>query len=176
MEMEELRYPIGRYTKPETITQEERVGFIRQYSELPNEFRKATENLSDEQLDTPYRPDGWTVRQVVHHVPDSHLNAYIRFKLTLTEDNPIIKPYDEKEWAKLSDNTLPIGSSLDLLEAVQFKLVELLNTMKDPDFHRTYIHPEYNQTYSLNDVLALYAWHGHHHLAHITELIKRKGW
>lgn len=143
----------------------------------PDDFRAAASGLSDAQLDTPYRPEGWTVRQLVHHVPDSHMNAYVRFKLALTEDVPTIKPYDEAEWAKLSDvRDTPIETSLTLLSTLHDRWVRLLRAMAPDDFGRKLNHPEWDAPLSLDAMLALYAWHGPHHTAHITSLRQRMGW
>lgn len=144
---------------------------------LPDDFRGAVRGLSESQLDTPYRPEGWTVRQLVHHVPDSHMNAYVRFKLALTEDVPTIKPYDEAEWAKLSDvRDTPIETSLTLLSAMHDRWVRLLSAMSPDDFARKLNHPDWDAPLSLDTMLALYAWHGPHHTAHITSLRQRMGW
>ena len=143
----------------------------------PEDIRAAVRGMSEPQLDTPYRPEGWTVRQVVHHVPDSHLNAYVRFKLALTEDTPTIKPYDEAEWAKLSDvRDTPIETSLTLLSAIHDRWVRLLRAMTPGDFGRKLNHPDWEAPLSLDTVLALYAWHGPHHTAQITSLRQRMGW
>jgi uncharacterized damage-inducible protein DinB len=139
-------------------------------------MRTAVQGLSDEQLNTPYRPEGWTVRQVVHHVPESHLNSYIRFKLAITEDEPTIKPYFEDRWAKLDDaNTAPVELSLNLLDALHERWVWFLRSLKEGDFQRTFRHPEMG-TVSLDKNIALYAWHGRHHVAHVTSLRERMGW
>jgi uncharacterized damage-inducible protein DinB len=133
--------------------------------------------LSREQLETPYRPGGWTIKQVVHHVPDGHMNAYTRFKLALTENEPTIKPYEEDKWAELPDSQrVPIDVSLDLLDALHTRWVTLLGAMDAADFTRTLRHPEHNRIMTLGQLLALYAWHGRHHVAHITSLRKREGW
>jgi uncharacterized damage-inducible protein DinB len=138
-------------------------------------MRAAVAGLTEQQLDTPYRAGGWTVRQVVHHVPESHMNSYVRFKLALTEDDPVIKPYDEVLWAKLADAYAPIEGSLALLDALHQRWVPLLESMKDGDFERTFRHPELGPV-RLDQNLALYAWHGKHHVAHITALRDRMGW
>ena len=164
--MTDPRYPIGRFTLPESTTADQRHAWIREIARAPGEMRKSVAGLTREQLDTPYRPGGWTVRQVVHHVPDSHMNALIRFKLALTEDQPAIKPYDEARWAKLPDAALPIEPSLDLLEALHLRWVGLLDAMTERDFHRTFAHPE-SGVWRLDQYLAQYAWHGRHHVAHI---------
>ncbi len=161
------RYPIGRFSFPESTTPEQRRGWIREIAEAPAHLRAAVAGLSEEQLDTPYRPGGWTVRQVVHHLPDSHMNSYVRLKLALTEDAPMIKPYDEALWANLPDTALPIEISLTLLEGLHARWVRLLESMTAADFSRVFRHPELG-TIRLEQNLALYAWHGKHHVAHIT--------
>jgi DinB superfamily len=178
--MSDLRYPIGdfEWTQPESEEQsaKDRVQYTDVLAKLPVQMRTAVQGLSPEQLDTPYRPEGWTARQVVHHVPESHMNAYIRFKLALTEDQPQIKLYNEAEWAKLPDNNItPIEVSLQLLAALHSRWVDVLQTMRPSDFGRTLYHPE-RGVLSLDRMLALYAWHSAHHLAHITSLRERMGW
>ena len=173
-----LRYPTGRFQRPKRpLETAERRQMIDTIARTPDDIRAAVRGLSESQLDTPYRPEGWTVRQVVHHVPDSHLNAYVRFKLALTEDVPTIKPYDEALWAKLSDvRDTPIETSLTLLSAMHDRWVRLLRAMKPDDFARKLNHPDWDAPLSLDMVLALYAWHGPHHTAHITNLRHRMGW
>jgi uncharacterized damage-inducible protein DinB len=178
--MSDLRYPIGdfEWTQPESEEQsaKDRVQYIDVLAKLPVQMRTAVQGLSPEQLDTPYRPEGWTVRQVVHHVPESHMNAYIRFKLALTEEQPQIKPYKEAAWANLPDNNItPIEVSLQLLAALHSRWVDVLQTMRPSDFGRTLYHPE-RGVLTLDRMLALYAWHSAHHLAHITSLRERMGW
>jgi hypothetical protein len=175
-ELETLRYPIGKFTYPKGFSEAEVENQIKTLENLPGQLRKAVEGLSKEQLDTPYREGGWTVRQVVHHIPDSHFNAYIRFKLALTEDNPTIKPYFEKKWAELPDKDVPIEPSVDLLEALHKKWVYLIRHLTHEDLNRTFFHPEHKKSRTLYETLALYDWHSRHHLGHITELKKRKGW
>jgi len=149
---------------------------IQHISQVPAAMRRALDGLADRQLDTPYRPGGWTVRQVVHHVPDSHLNAYCRFKLALTEQNPTIKPYDEGAWANVADTArTPPDVSLAMLDALHTRWVILLESMASADFARPLQHPE-KGSITLDWMLQLYAWHGRHHAAHITELRKREGW
>ncbi len=172
---EDLRYPIGEYDKNIEITPELKKKFLNDTAELPRHVRDAVEGLSDEQLDTPYRPKGWTIRQVVHHIPDSHLNSYIRFKWALTEDAPVIKPYFEERWAELGDSRMPIENSLQMLETLHFRWIELLKSLSDEDFAKTLIHPDTGE-WNLLQVLALYSWHGRHHTAHITSLRERNGW
>ncbi|MEX2601140.1 MAG: bacillithiol transferase BstA [Balneolaceae bacterium] len=172
----DLRYPIGHFKPKEPLTSAERQTFIGQIEQAPDALRSAVEGLTPEQLDTPYRPDGWTVRQVVHHIPDSHLNAYIRFRLALTEDLPTIKPYDEAKWAELPDaRTAETGISLDLLEALHRRWVLLLRSMSDRECTRRLNHPEQGIV-TLDRFIGLYAWHGRHHIAHITSLRERNGW
>lgn len=171
----DLRYPIGPFSFPASTTVPERRSWIHEIARAPQELRAAAAGLSAEQLDTPYRPGGWTVRQVVHHVPDSHMNAFIRFKLALTEDRPTIKPYDEARWARLADMALPVDASLDLLEALHLRWVRVLESMSDADFQRSFVHPE-SGPWRLDQYLSQYAWHGRHHIAHITELRKRLRW
>jgi len=173
--MDDLRYPIGKFTFVAEPTSDQRKACIKSIAEAPSQLRAAVSGLSDPQLDTPYRPDGWTVRQVVHHVPDSHLNAYIRLKLALTERTPTIKPYDEDLWSRLPDTKIPVEVSLTLLEALHQRWVPLLEAMSDADFRRPFVHPEHGQV--TNDwLLQLYAWHGRHHTGHVTSLRQRKGW
>ena len=175
--LERLRYPVGRFDARIRVTHEQRGALIDQIAGAPEQLRRAVRGLSDEQLATPYRPDGWTVRQVVHHVPDSHLNAYIRFKLALTEDTPRINTYDEKLWAGLPDTAnTPIDVSLALLDALHVRWVALLRAMSDADFARTMNHPDWPRPLDLSTTLRLYAWHGGHHTAHITTLRERMGW
>src|SRR5438309_4487899 len=169
--MKDLRYPVGRFSAPQTISQQDRHSAIDTIAALPSDIRTATKSLNDAQLDTPYRPDGWTVRQVVHHVADSHMNAYVRIKLALTEDVPTIKPYDESKWAELVDGKSKlIEQSLALLDALHSRWAFLLRRLKPSDFARTYNHPEWDTPMSLDDAVAMYAWHGKHHVAHITAL------
>jgi hypothetical protein len=173
----DLRYPVGKVQfKEGGLTPADRKTMIAAIAETPANLRKAVAGLSDTQLDTPYRPDGWTVRQVAHHVPESHMNAFIRVKWTMTEENPTIKGYDEKAWADLPDAKLPIAMSLDLLEAIHVRFVALLNALEESDFARTYFHPESQRQFTLDQLLQIYAWHGRHHVAHITSLRERKGW
>lgn len=143
----------------------------------PSRMRDAVSGLDDKQLDTPYRDGGWTVRQVVHHVPDSHLNAYVRLKLALTEEEPTIKPYDESAWAKLEDSRItPVETSLTMLETLHDRWIRLLRTLDDADFMRTFRHPEHEGLFTLDGMVAMYEWHSRHHVAHITSLRERMGW
>jgi hypothetical protein len=172
----DLSYPIGKFAYAGPMTKQQRVAAIDVIEQTPARMREAVRGLSPQQLDTPYRPGGWTVRQVAHHVPDSHMNAFIRTKLALTEDEPTIKPYDEKRWAELADARLtPIETSLVLLEAVHERWDHLLRAMSDSDFARTFRHPEHGVR-TVDWMVALYAWHGPHHVAHITSLRERNGW
>ena len=176
MENGDLRYPLGKFSFPDRVTADDRSKFIAQIAEAPVLLRAAVAGLSDARLDTPYRPGGWTVRQVVHHVPDSHLNSYLRFKLALTEDEPTIKPYQEDRWAELSDGrTGPVEVSLQLLENLHARWVTLLGSLSEAEWKRTFRHPELGPV-SLEKNAALYAWHGRHHVAHISALKDRLGW
>ena len=172
----DLRYPIGRFKFPDSVTAVERKEFIAAIEAAPDGLRHAVAGLDDEQLSAAYRPGGWTVRQLVHHVPDSHMNAYVRFRLALTEDEPVIKPYAEDRWAQLADATAsPIGDSLDLLDSLHRRWAALLRSMSEIDFACTFRHPELGVV-RLDRNLALYAWHGRHHIAHVTALRDRMGW
>lgn len=173
--MTDPRYPIGAFVRPVSLSAAERRAAIQEIHEAPPALRAALEGLDQRQLDTPYRPGGWTVRQVAHHLPDSHLNAYIRSKLALTEDDPTIKPYDEGAWATLQDSKLPVEVSLRLLEAVHERWLVLLDALSDTQWIRTFMHPEVGLT-RLDQLVALYSWHGRHHIAQITSLRERMGW
>ena len=174
--MTDLRFPIGPFKLGGPPTDDDIRRAIDNISEAPTKLRTAVEGLSAEQLDTPYRPGGWTVRQVVHHVPDSHLNSYCRFKLALTEDEPTIKPYHENRWAELEDSrATPIEVSLALLESLHARWVALLKSLAPSDFERTFRHPELGVV-TLAKNVCLYSWHGRHHVAHITSLRERMGW
>lgn len=170
--LDELRYPVGHFNPAAAGSRAEQLQVIR---ELPERLRAAVAGLSDAQLDTPYRDGGWTVRQVVHHVADSHANAYIRVKLALTENNPTIKAYDEAAWAKLPDSSLPVDSSLAMTDAVHKRLLALLEPLSEADLQKTFMHPERGQL-TLAGTLAMYAWHSRHHVAHIARLRERMGW
>lgn len=167
MDIQKLKFPIGEFSPLESYTTEQLNSFINDIEILPSQLRKEVEELSEEQLDTQYRPDGWTIRQVVHHIPDSHMNALIRFKLTLTEDNPTIRPYFEDRWANLSDAKMAPEVSLNLVESVHGRWVNILKNMSIEDFERKYTHPEYKKVFTLKEALHMYSWHGKHHLAHI---------
>jgi hypothetical protein len=171
----DLRYPIGKFKRADAQP-EKRPQHIEQIEAAPGSLRAAVAGLAGEQLDTPYRPGGWTVRQVVHHLPDSHMNAYVRMKLALTEEEPTIKTYEEARWAELGDSrTTPIETSLALFESLQERWVHLLRSLAPADFSRRFRHPELGAL-SLEEVVAMYAWHGRHHVAHITSLRERNGW
>lgn len=172
----DLRYPIGKFTYEGPLTEDRKRSFLDDIAKTPDNLRVAVKGLSQEQLDTPYRPGGWTVRQVVHHVPDSHLNSYVRFKLALTEDEPTIKPYAEDRWAELADTkATPLEVSLTLLDSLHDRWMRLLRSMTPEQWKRTFRHPELGPM-TLEKTLALYAWHGRHHVAHITALREREGW
>lgn len=175
--MADLRYPIGPFDpSPASYSSADRAAAIRTLAELPARLRLAVSGLTDAQLDTPYRPDGWTVRQVVHHTADSHINAYIRLKFAISEDHPTIKPYAEAVWAEMVDGkSLPVSVSLDLLEALHTRLVTLLRSLPAEAFARTLFHPE-RGSMTVDDYLALYDWHSRHHTAHVTALRAREGW
>jgi uncharacterized damage-inducible protein DinB len=171
------RYPVGKFERPTTtLTADQRRELIQQIAATPARMREAVAGLDEAQLDTPYRDGGWTVRQVVHHVPDSHMNAYTRVKLALTEEQPTIKPYDEAAWAKLNDvRDTPIETSLLLLETLHQRWDTILRAMTDADFERTLLHPDMG-VMTLDALIAMYAWHGRHHVGHITSLRARSGW
>ena len=175
-ELNKLRYPIGKFSPPISINDAEIKKFIRTIEKTPADLKNAVKNLNNEQLDTPYRPGGWTVRQVIHHLPDSHMNSYIRFKLGLTEDNPTIKTYDEAKWAELADSkSTSIDTSLALLESLHDRWAGLLKSLGREDLAKTVEHPEWGKI-RLDTMLAIYDWHSRHHLAHITHLIRRNNW
>jgi uncharacterized damage-inducible protein DinB len=174
--MTDLRFPIGKSTYNGDLTDDQKRAFLDEIARTPANLRTAVQGLSDTQLDTPYRPGGWTVRQVVHHVPDSHLNSYVRFKLALTEDEPTIKPYAEDRWAELADSkSTPIEISLTMLDSLHDRWVRLLRSLSPEDWKRTFRHPALGPM-TLEKTLALYAWHGQHHVAHITSLRQRERW
>ncbi len=178
--MADLRYPIGKFEwiPPENEAQmaTRRTHYTDVLVKAPADLQAAVQGLNEDQLNTPYRPQGWTVRQVVHHVPDSHMNAYVRFKLALTEENPTIRPYRQAEWANLPDSAAtPIDVSLQLLAALHSRWVDLLRSLQPSDFGRTLLYPE-RGTMTLDQLLAMYAWHSAHHIAHVTSLRERSGW
>ena len=172
---EDLRFPVGKFDKS-TAGPERRTEFIQTIADLPTKIAAAVNGLNEQQLDTPYRPDGWTVRQTVHHVADSHINSYVRFKLALTESEPpTIVPYYEDRWAELADSKLPIEVSLAIIDGVHQRWATLLDSMTDTDFNKIFKHPETGD-WTLESALAMYAWHSRHHAAHITRLREREGW
>ncbi|MGQ0648695.1 MAG: YfiT family bacillithiol transferase [Gemmatimonadaceae bacterium] len=173
---DDLRYPTGKFSPPADYTPELRARYVDIVANTPAALRAAVLDLSDAQLDEPYRPGGWTVRQVVHHVPDSHVNAYVRWKLALTEHVPTIKPYDEAAWALLEDaRSTAVDTSLTFLDVVHDRWLRIIRAMHDADFQREFVHPDHGKR-TLNWMLAMYAWHGPHHVAHIVRLRERKGW
>ncbi|MEM1505314.1 bacillithiol transferase BstA [Domibacillus sp. 8LH] len=169
------RFPIGSFAWPDELTENVISGWREDIKTFPLLLRQTVEHLTDEQLDTPYRDGGWTVRQVVHHLADSHMNAFIRFKLALTEATPVIKPYDEAAWANLTDSRLPVEVSLSLLEALHERWAALLSSLTKNDVNKTFIHPDSGHV-TIGENIGIYAWHGRHHLAHITSLCEKKGW
>jgi hypothetical protein len=171
----DLRYPVGRFTPPATVTSNERADAIATLAELPEQLRHAVDGLSFAQLSTPYRDGGWTVRQVVHHIADSHMNALIRVKLSLTEDWPTVKPYDEAAWAKLHDMSAPVEWSLELIESLHARWVMLLQSLHEEQWKRGCNHPE-NGRMTVEWATLLYGWHSRHHVAHITHLCARENW
>ncbi len=174
--MADLRYPVGPFTAPASFSTADRAAAIRTLAELPARMRLACAGLSDTQLDTRYRPEGWTVRQVVHHTVDSHINAYLRTKFALSDDQPTIRPYPEQIWAEMADaKTAPVSMSLTLLDALHGRWVILLRSLTTAEFARTLLHPERGPM-TIDDVLAMYEWHSRHHTAHITALRDREGW
>jgi uncharacterized damage-inducible protein DinB len=173
--LDDPRFPIGRFSPPASSMPGVRAAHIQTLRLLPERLRAAVAGLDDTQLDTPYRDGGWTVRQVVHHVPDSHMNCYVRFKLALTEDWPTIKPYDEAAWASLPDSRTPVEISLQLVAALHGRWVALLETLTEDNFQKGCEHPQMGRQ-NLAQVLALYDWHSRHHTAHITSLRVRRGW
>lgn len=175
--MEHLKYPVGRFEFGKTYSKAETQAQIQTISALPSKLFNIVNVLTEAQLETPYRPGGWTVLQTVHHIADSHMNAYIRFKLALTEANPTIKPYEEAFWAELADGkAAPVEWSLQLLKYVHLRWVMLLNSLTEADLERTYFHPESKLVYPLHQVVATYAWHSEHHYEHIHQLCIREGW
>jgi uncharacterized damage-inducible protein DinB len=174
--MTDPRFPIGRFHYEAPPSEQQKQSFLDEIAQTPAKLRIAVKGLSEKQLDTPYRPEGWTVRQVVHHVPDSHLNSYVRFKLALTEDEPTIKTYAEDRWAELADTkATPIEVSLTMLDSLHDRWMRLLRSLTAEEWKRTFRHPDLGPM-TLEKTLALYAWHGRHHVAHITELRKRMVW
>jgi len=174
--MTDLRFPVGKFHFEGPLTESQKQASLDEIARTPAKLRAAVKGLSEAQLDAPYRPGGWTVRQVVHHLPDSHMNSYVRFKLALTESEPTIKPYAEDRWAELADSkSTPVEVSLTLLESLHDRWAHLLRSLSPEDWKRTFRHPEMGAM-TLEKTLALYAWHGRHHVAHITSLRERSGW
>jgi uncharacterized damage-inducible protein DinB len=175
--MPDPRFPIGPFVNPQPFTAQTLADSIQAIADFPGALRRAVKSLSDAQLDTPYRDGGWTVRQVVHHCADSHMNSFIRMKLAWTEDNPTVKPYFEDRWAELADSkTLALDTSLALLDALHARWVVLLKSQPIAAYKKTLFHPEANRSIMLEEIVAFYAWHSNHHLAHVTTLCKQKGW
>ena len=174
--MENLKYPIGKFTVSEPISKNQITEWVTVLEDFPRRLEVLTAHLTEDQIDTPYRPGGWTLRQVIHHLADSHYNSYIRFKWTLTEEKPIIKAYFEDRWAKLEDYKAPLGLSLTALHNLHAKWVYLLKRLCDEDLKRIFIHPENGEEISLAKNIGIYAWHSEHHYAHIENLMRRKGW
>jgi len=172
----DVRYPIGNFEKPKQIGKQELSGWIRIIAGFPEEIAREVLSLTDEQLETPYREGGWMVRQVVHHCADSHMNAFIRFKLALTETSPLIKPYHEALWAALPDSKIHLEPSLNLLRGLHERWSKLLESLGDEDLKRTYVHPEQGRPIPLDEAIGMYAWHCNHHLGHITVLKKNRNW
>jgi uncharacterized damage-inducible protein DinB len=174
--MSDPRYPVGKY-EPQPFSEVQSREWVDEIANLPQLIEYAVTNLDERQLDQSYREGGWSVKQLVHHVADSHMNAYIRFKLGLTEDNPTIKPYNQEGWANMADTkNLPINLSLTILHAVHKRWVEILRNVSNEEWNRTVVHPEHNKQMTLWHLLGMYAWHGRHHTAHITSLRERMGW
>ena len=175
--LEKLRYPIGKFVPPELYSPEYLSKKIEEIASFPERLKNEVYSLNSKQLDTAYRPDGWTIRQVIHHCADSHINCYVRIKWALTEDEPIIKQYQEDFWGELHDNlTMPIEPTLSLLEGLHFRLVYLMKSLSENDLKKSFIHPEHSKEFQIKEIIGLYAWHGNHHLAHIADLKNRKGW
>jgi hypothetical protein len=174
-EVHDPRFPVGRFVRPQHVTSEDRAEAIVILAEMPTELRKATNSLDAEQVDTPYRDGGWTVRQLVHHIADSHMNAVLRVRLALTEDWPTIKPYDEKAWAVLPDSKAPVEWSLELIDSLHARWVMLLESLDEDQWQRGFNHPERGPA-TIEITTLLYAWHARHHVAHITHLRDKKGW
>jgi DinB superfamily len=177
LSLEKLRYPIGTFEAPNVYTSEILAKAIKTIEEFPQKLKTTVENLSNDQLETPYRPKGWTIRQVVHHCADSHMNCFIRLKWTLTENNPTIKFYYENIWGEGIDNkTMPIEPTLKFLEGLHYRLTFIMKNLSESDLEMAYIHPEHNKEFELREMICLYEWHCNHHLAHIAELKKRNKW
>jgi hypothetical protein len=177
LNLEKLKYPIGKFLAPSEYTVKYILEKITEIELFPEKLKAETFFLSDEELDTPYRPEGWTIRQVIHHCAESHMNCFIRLKWALTENNPVIKAYDENLWAALPDNLkMPIQASLSLLEGLHSRLAFIMKNLANEELERSFVHPENNSEYKIKEIIGLYAWHSNHHLAHITTLKKHKNW
>jgi hypothetical protein len=175
-ELEHLKYPIGKFVCPAIITEQHIKQWLSILEAFPNRLETLVKTLDNQQLDTPYRPEGWTIRQVIHHIADSHHNSYTRFKWAITEDNPVIKAYNETAWAKLHDYNEPIENSLLHIKVVHVKLVHFVKGLSLQDLERTFIHPDGNEIVALKENLGIYAWHSNHHYAHIERLMKLNNW
>lgn len=175
-QLELLKYPIGKYNWPEYISEDQLYAWIEEIEELPEKLDRLVDGFTEEQFNTAYRPEGWTVKQVIHHLADSHINSFVRYKWTLTEDAPVIKAYHEERWAKLPDYEAPAKVSLVLLKALHLRWCILLRSLSAQDFDSIFIHPETGKRISLRSLTGMYAWHCKHHYAHIEHLAKRKGW
>ena len=173
--LDQIKYPVGKWKWPDTVTEHEIRESIITIADLPIQLIEAVKGLNDEQLDTPYRPEGWTIRQVVHHLADSHMNAYIRFKWALTEDNPVIKPYDQAKWAELEDNKAEPMVSIMIITGIHKRWVDIMQRMTASDWDLTLKHPEHNRQLILRMLVMQYAWHGRHHLQHILQCRQRNG-
>jgi len=177
LELEKLRYPIGKFIAPDFYSSEYISEKIQEIASFPERLKSEVSLLTNEQLDTPYRLDGWTIRQVVHHCADSHMNCFIRIKWALTEDTPTIKYYHEDLWGELNDNvTMPIEPTLSLLDGLHYRLAYLMKSLRENHLKKSFIHPEHSKEFKIEEIIGTYAWHCNHHLAHITELKKRSGW
>ena len=175
--LEKSQYPIGKFIAPEFYSAEYLTAKIEEIASFPERLKKEVLHLTEEQLETPYRQDGWTIRQVIHHCADSHMNCFVRIKWALTEENPTIKFYYENLWAQLHDNlTMPIQPTLSFLEGLHFRLAYLMKNLSEVDLEKSFIHPENSTEFKIKEIIGTYAWHGNHHLAHITTLKKQKGW
>ncbi|HEY0090983.1 MAG TPA: putative metal-dependent hydrolase [Flavobacterium sp.] len=176
MTLEQLKYPLGKFQPPDVFTKDILNTYIDSIAKFPSKIIYETNNLTEDQLNTPYRPQGWTIRQVVHHCADSHINSLVRFKWALTEETPTIKPYEEALWAELADCKMPLAASYKILEGVHQRWVVLLNSLDGHALAKGFIHPNHGRELKLPEVIGIYAWHCNHHLAHITTLKNRKGW
>lgn len=177
LDLEKLKYPIGKFLVPDSYTAQYLAQKIEEIATFPERLEKEVLHLSNEQLDTPYRPGGWTVRQVVHHCAESHMHCFIRIKWALTENNPVIKAYDEVLWSELPDNLkMPLEPTLNLLKGLHFRIAYIMKNLSEADLEKTFIHPSDNSENKLKKIIGMYAWHGNHHLAHITSLKKYKNW